>query len=223
MLSQRAYHNGKDHKQSGVAFMRQGLCPHCLVHQRICVCDICAPIAGAPTLWALQHPSETGHSKGTLRVASACLPDLRVEVGECPDDFDELRKRAVQGGLALLFPSSGSKPLETADISSIHEWLVIDGTWRKANRIWLSNPWLQALPCYNFHVPPASVYKVRKAPRQDSVSTAEAISHLLHLTHPELDLGPLQRGMQALVDRQLANMPVEARRHYLAPSRNGSF
>lgn len=203
--------------------MREGLCPQCQVHRRICVCDTCGPIAGAPKLCALQHPSEAGHSKGTLRVASACLPQLRVEVGENPDDFDEVRKRARQGGLAVLFPSSASEPLETADISGIREWLVIDGTWRKANRIWLSNQWLQALPSYHFKAPPLSVYRVRKAPREDSLATVEAIRHLLHLTHPELDLGPLQRGMDTLVERQLANMPVEARRHYLPPSNGGSF
>ncbi len=203
--------------------MRQGLCPQCMVHRRICVCDKCAPIAGAPKLWALQHPSEAGHSKGTLRVASACLADLHVEVGETPDDFDDARNRSRQGGLAVLFPSPGSEPLETADIAGIREWLVIDGTWRKANRIWLSNPWLQALPCYHFKVPPPSVYRVRKAPREHSVATAEAIHHLLNLTHPELDLGPLQRGMNALVERQLANMPVEARRHYRPPLNGGSF
>lgn len=203
--------------------MRQGLCPQCRVHRRICVCDICEPIAGAPKLWALQHPRETGHSKGTLRVATACLSGLRVEAGESPDDFGEVRKRAGQGGLAVLFPSPGSEPLETADISGVREWLVIDGTWRKANRIWLSNPWLQDLPSYHFKVPPPSVYRVRKAPREDSLATAEAIRHLLHLTHPELDLGPLRRGMEALVERQFASMPVNARCHYLPPSNDGSF
>ena len=203
--------------------MRQGLCPQCRVHQRICVCDVCVPIAGAPKLRVLQHPSETGHSKGTLRVASACLPGLCVEVGESPDDFDDVRKRAGQGGLAVLFPSPGSEALETADISGIREWLVIDGTWRKANRIWHCKQWLQALPSYHFKVPPPSVYRVRKAPREDSLATAEAIRHLLHLTHPKLDLNPLRRGMEALVDRQLANIPVNAHRYYPPPSKDGSF
>ncbi len=193
--------------------VRSGLCPHCGVHQRICVCDACRPIAGAPPIWALQHPTEVGRSKGTLRVAHACLPSLQVLVGETGADFEPLASRSP-AGIGLIFPHAGSEPLERADTRGIHEWVVLDGTWRKARRIFLSNPWLQELPAFHFESPPASAYRIRKAPRPDSLATAEALAYLLALVRPDLDTTPLDGAMAELVGRQLATLPAAVRHRY---------
>ncbi|SFR41798.1 DTW domain-containing protein YfiP [Marinobacter daqiaonensis] len=193
--------------------MRAGLCPYCGVHQRICVCDVCGPIEDAPPLWALQHPTEVSRSKGTLRLAQACLPSMKVLVGESGSCFEPLASRGV-GGLGLVFPHPGSEPLESADTTGVREWVVLDGTWRKARRMFLSNPWLQRLPAFHFRHPPASGYHIRKAPRADSLATAEALAYLLAVVRPGLDLGPLERAMAALVSRQLAVMPTQVRGRY---------
>jgi hypothetical protein len=42
----------------------------------------------------------------------------------------------------------------------------------------------------------------------------EAIGHLLWLTHPECDTRPLQRGLQALIEAQLNQMPEQVRKRY---------
>lgn len=193
--------------------MRAGLCPDCGVHQRICVCDVCRPIPGAPTIWALQHPSEVGRSKGTLRVARACLPSMRILVGEAGDCFEPLASHASEH-IGLVFPHAGSQPLESSQTSAIREWVVLDGTWRKAQRMFLSNPWLQRLPAFHFQQPPASAYRIRKAPRADSLATAEAVTYLLSRVRPDLDLEPLERAMGALVTRQLAMLPPQVRTRY---------
>lgn len=193
--------------------MRVGLCRQCGVHQRICVCNVCRPVLGAPPIWALQHPSETGRAKGTLRVARACLPSLQVLVGETGDSFEPLASRA-DGSVGLVFPHPASEPLETADVSSIREWVVLDGTWRKARGMFLSNPWLQRLPAFHFQQPPPSTYRIRKAPREDSLATAEAVAYLLSVVRPELDVGPLADAMAALVECQLKLLPVGVRHRY---------
>lgn len=190
--------------------MREGLCPHCGVHTNICVCDVCDAVADAPPLWVLQHPAEVAHSKGTLRVANACLPALSVLIGEQPDAFSTLSARSVRVPMGVLFPISSSQPIETSDTSAIAEWVVIDGTWRKALKLFLSNPWLQVLPQFHFQAPPTSVYHIRKASRKDSLSTAEAIAYLLEQVNPEIDVNPLRRGVGALVQRHFAARPGTA-------------
>lgn len=194
--------------------MREGLCSDCGVHRNICVCDVCDTVADAPPLWVLQHPTEVMHSKGTLRVADACLPSLNVLIGEQPDAFSALSARSARVPMGVLFPTAESQPIEAAETSAIAEWIVIDGTWRKARKIVLSNPWLHALPHYHFADPPTSSYRVRKAPRNDSVSTTEAIAYLLEHVKSGINVAPLQRGMEALVDRQLAQMPESVRQRY---------
>ena len=168
---------------------------------------------GAPPLWALQHPTEVGRSKGTLRLARACLPSLRVLVGEAGDCFEPLASRA-SGAIGLVFPHAGSQPLETAATGDIKEWVVLDGTWRKARRMFLSNPWLQSLPAFHFQHAPASAYRIRKAPRSDSLATAEALTYLLTVVRPELDVRPLSEAMAGLVSRQLAQLPAGVRDRY---------
>lgn len=189
-------------------------CPQCGVHPRICVCAECRLVCGAAELWVLQHPDEVGHSKGTLRVAQACLANLRVCVGANESDFSVLRGRLDPNRSALLFPAQGSLALEAAEPQRPRQWILIDGTWRKARAILLGNPWLQDLPRFHFQQPPADRYPIRKSARAGSLSTVEAISYLLSLTQPDIDNQPLERGLAALVRRQLAQMPEAVRRRY---------
>jgi DTW domain-containing protein YfiP len=170
----------------------QRVCPSCGVHSRICVCQHCRPIADAPELWVLQHPSERGRSKGTLRIAEACLPNLRVLVGETGDDFAPLRAQASPEHSAVLFPAASSCAIEVTQPQRPRIWILLDGSWRKARRIFLANPWLAELPQFHFQSPPLSAYRIRKSAREGRLSTVEAIGHLLWLTHPECDTRPLQ-------------------------------
>ncbi|MGQ7272864.1 tRNA-uridine aminocarboxypropyltransferase [Marinobacter sp. V034] len=194
--------------------MRQAPCPRCGVHPNICVCDACQPISGAPPLWVLQHPSEVAQNKGTLRIATACLPDLRVLVGETPADFEPLAIRSQQIPMGLIYPTTASAALESAPVAQVREWIILDGTWRKASRIFLSNPWLNALPQFHFNAAPPSRYRIRKASRDDSVSTVEAIAHLLSQVAPGCDYDPLYAALDTLVKRQLAQMPPKVRQRY---------
>lgn len=194
--------------------MRQARCPFCGVHPNICVCDVCQTVSNAPPLWVLQHPSEVAQNKGTLRIAKACLPNLNVLIGETPADFESLANRCQQVSMGLIYPTSTSASLETGSTEWVQEWIILDGTWRKASRIFLSNPWLAALPQFHFDAAPLSRYRIRKAPRDDSVSTVEAIAYLLSQVAPGCDNRPLHTGLNALVQRQLDQMPSGVKQRY---------
>lgn len=194
--------------------MAANTCPNCGVHRRICVCDQCRPVLGAPELWVLQHPAEQGHSKGTLRVAQCCLPDLHVLIGVGGADFDALRDTLGKADAALLFPGMHSQPVEPSLPQVKRQWILLDATWRKARKMLLTTPWLAELPRFGFSNPPTSGYRIRKGPSADSLSTLEAIEHLLTLTAPECDTTALKQGMEALVQAQLRQMPLEVRRRY---------
>ena len=195
--------------------MRDKRCQVCGVHANICVCDACTPITGAPLITVLQHPSEVRQHKGTLRIARACLPSLRTVVGETPADFACLRAELVPSETALLFPTTTSQALEeTAQPVRIHHWLILDGTWRKARKLLHCNTWLAELPAYHFAAPPVSAYRIRKSPRGDGLATAEAIRQLLALVAPGTRYDHLDSAMRALVNAELAQVPVHLRRHY---------
>ncbi|PAV26143.1 DTW domain-containing protein [Tamilnaduibacter salinus] len=194
--------------------MGRALCAECGVHRNICVCDQCAPIEGAPMLWLLQDPKEAGHSKGTARIVDVCLPSARRIVCRSPEDLEPLRRRAQHTRLGVLFPSPHSTPVEEVSPGEIREWIVLDGTWRKARRLLLSNPWLRALPAFHFSNPPRSAYRIRKAPTRRHLATAEAVAALLDQTAPDCLSSPLRNAVSALVERQLQQMPQSIRHRY---------
>ncbi|WP_375183323.1 tRNA-uridine aminocarboxypropyltransferase [Marinobacter sp.] len=196
--------------------MPRPICLRCGVHAAICVCADCAPVANRTELTVLQHPSEVAHAKGTVRILRQCLSRLEVFVGETPDDFRQVGFDPINDSRAsaLLFPGPDSQDLETADTGELRRWILLDGTWRKAARILHQNPALAALPRFHFASPPTSVYAIRKAPGEGHLATAEAAAYLLNRVEPGLDTRPLSRAMQALVDRQLAQIPERLHKYY---------
>ena len=151
-----------------------------------------------------------------MRILVQCLSRLRVFSGETPEAFREAGFDPLkdQRHSALLFPGPDSEELETADTRDIRHWILLDGTWRKAARIFHQNPALASLPRFHFANPPASVYAIRKAPADGHLATAEAAAYLLNRVEPGLDTRPLSWAMQALVDRQLAQIPERLHKYY---------
>nr|WP_282103877.1 tRNA-uridine aminocarboxypropyltransferase [Marinobacter alexandrii] len=195
------------------------ICPHCQLHTNICVCDQCQAVANRIPITVIQHPSEVGRSKGTLRILERCLDQVQVVVGESPKQLQRagLSLADLNGNSAVLFPGPTSQLLEEADTSAISHWLLLDGTWRKAAKILHLNPQLATLPRFHFAHPPASQYVIRKAPAEHHLSTAEAAAYLLKTLEPGLDVQPIDTAMAALVDKQLAQIPPELRNHYQKP------
>ncbi len=196
---------------------QRSICPYCQLHANICVCDQCQTVANDTPITFIQHPSEVGRSKGTLRILERCLGQLQVVVGESPEQLQQagLSLADLNESTAVLFPGSNSQPLEEANTGAIKRWLLLDGTWRKAAKILHLNPHIAALPRFHFTHPPTSQYVVRKAPAEHHLSTAEAASHLLKTLEPGLDIQPINTAMAALVDRQLAQIPPELKNRYL--------
>lgn len=189
-------------------------CPTCQLHANICVCAQCASVANATPITIIQHPSEVGRSKGTVRVLEHCLAQVQVVVGETPEQLLQGGLNLPDTGVAVLFPGPASAPLEQADHSEIHHWVVVDGTWRKAAKILHLNPGLRALPRFHLADPPRSRYVIRKAPADHHLSTAEAAAHLLQIVEPALDVTPIDNAMTALVDKLLAQIPAHLRARY---------
>jgi DTW domain-containing protein YfiP len=186
------------------------------LHPNICVCEACAPVQNRTGVTILQHPTEVGHAKGTVRILARCLTNLRVFTGETPEHFHQAGFNSVTGSHhpALLFPGPGSEAIETSDVSQVDHWIILDGTWRKAAKILHQNPALSSLPQFHFASPPASAYAIRKAPGKHHLATAEAVAYLLNVLEPELDTRPISDAMRTLVNKQFAQIPNRLHKHY---------
>jgi hypothetical protein len=95
--------------------------------------------------------------------------------------------------------------------------ILLDGTWRKAYKILQLNPWLLNLPSLHLTFEGKSQYTIRKSSRPDSLSTLEAAAYSLQALEPELDIAPIFKVFNAMVQQRLDAMPKAVRQRYTSP------
>ena len=171
-------------------------CSRCQYPTSVCICSAVSPFAPSARVIILQHPSETGHAKNTARLIKLCSPSTQIISGEQPEDFAQLRIEIEKfpEDYALVYPSESSDPLEAIPETALplkyRHLIFIDGTWRKAFKIWKLNPWLQNLTSLHFEEKITGQYQIRKAPGDNQLSTLEAVACLLEKGYQQ-DASPL--------------------------------
>ncbi|PWA98094.1 hypothetical protein CTI12_AA022990 [Artemisia annua] len=95
--------------------------------------------------------------------------------GKCVEEFEI----NVGPGSLLLFPSKDSIGVEDIDFD-VKNLIVLDGTWRKATRMYKENPWLKLLPHLKLDIDKLSMYaEVRKQPKAGYLSSIESIVYAM--------------------------------------------
>ncbi|AZL84428.1 DTW domain-containing protein [Aliivibrio salmonicida] len=81
----------------------------------------------------------------------------------------------------VLFLDSESKAINGQKIDSDQKQRIIllDGTWKKAYKMWQLSTNLHGLPKVHLDTELSGNYRVRKAPKDNALSTAEAGYHVL--------------------------------------------
>ncbi|KAF5730557.1 hypothetical protein HS088_TW19G00148 [Tripterygium wilfordii] len=112
----------------------------------------------------------------------------------------------VTAGSVLLYPSE--KAMGVDDLKAmnydVQNLIVLDGTWAKAKRMYVENPWLELLPHLKLEVEKMSLYgEVRKQPKAGCFSTIESIVYALKaLGENSKELDNLLNVFQSMVGDQ---------------------
>jgi len=162
----------------------------------------------------LQHPSEQKQPLATVPILQLCLSPVEVLVGE---DFsnEEVVKALLKQpeNVRVLFPSEhasnwqvgqGVTPGERVDTL-----IVLDGTWRKAKKMWFVNAWLQALPAVSLQGAPKSQYQIRSSTIAGGVSTLEAVALSCNYLAGSSVFNELNKPFNAMIDMQIKKMGQE--------------
>lgn len=156
----------------------------------------------------LQHPFESTNAKNSARLVKLCLPQTEIYVGEKQSDFENAISDLNVSRTAVLFPTAGSKGIESQILTKIDTFVFIDATWRKALKMWCLNPWLHTLPAFHFDKPPQGQYPIRKAPQVGYLSTLEALNYVITRENPTVK-SPLMRIFRHFNDQFLSFRPDE--------------
>ncbi|MBB1416425.1 MULTISPECIES: tRNA-uridine aminocarboxypropyltransferase [unclassified Pseudoalteromonas] len=200
--------------------MSRSLCVNCKFSLQTCLCEDLSVLENKLKVIILQHPSEVKITKNTARLLTLCLTQYDIMVGETQADFAQLNTLPV-ATTALLYPDDNAILLDDESTaapqfkSRLSHLIVIDGTWKKAFKIMQLTPALAAFKKVSFTTIPQNRYRIRKAPRADSLSTLEAVAHSLALIE-HINPEPLYQALEALNSKQTQFMPEHIKARYQA-------
>ncbi|WP_284384137.1 tRNA-uridine aminocarboxypropyltransferase [Litoribrevibacter albus] len=188
----------------------------CLTCQRPpsrCLCSFVQPVANKTPVFILQHAKERLHPKGTAKLAQLCLSQAELIIGK---EFKDTLTR-IQRDYApiLLWPEEnagsaipsateanrreGNERNDNLTRTKPSALIAIDGTWKKAAKIYHTHAELHTLPKLNLQGH-ENQYHHRKSPSAEHLSTLEAIYFgLRELSHNDI---PYHQTLNGLLDAQ---------------------
>lgn len=187
-------------------------CPRCQRPINTCYCQNLHPEAASTNLLIIQHPSETRHAINSARIASLGISNCEILIGEDFTHSQELAERLAGRHAVLLFPSDNALTT-TEHISNNGKpelCVILDGTWRKAKKIYYLNPVLQQLPSVTLSEHQTSAYTIRKTPGAGALSTIEAtVAFLREFNKDEYCHQNCLDAFHLMINRQIEAMGEE--------------
>lgn len=191
-------------------------CQSCGKAKKACICRWIQPVDTDVELIILQHPTEVNRPKGTEKILTLSLQNSRCLVGEDFSQHAELNRllNDISYHHLLLYPKEGALSLEQVlregpEQADKPKWRVIllDGTWKKAFKMYQLSQNLHAIPAVTLPEHLQGNYRIRKAPGDNHLSTAEAGYHLLTALDKARDFTPLLNAFEQMIDFQIAQLP----------------
>lgn len=193
-----------------------------------CICKQITVIDSDIELIILQHPSEVKNAIGTARILNLSLPQCQIIIGENFTDNDQLNEilNDPKQQCYLLYPNddcitvdalvSNANGIVKGCHSGVHHsevkdkrtFILLDGTWRKAFKMYQSSTNLQSIPAVRLNAEQASQYTIRQTSIAGGLSTVEAGFLLLStLDQDKEKYQPLMTAFEYMINFQIAQMP----------------
>jgi len=172
-------------------------CPGCGLRVPACLCATIVPHPARTRVVLITHHAERRKSTNTGRLVARAIEGAEVRVRGERDA--EPRPALPEGRLLLLFPHPEARVLTADDARGAPVVLLVpDGTWNQARRILRRDP--DARAAEPVMLPPGapSRYGLRRAPREGTVSTLEAVARALAVLEPDGEA--IERALMAILD-----------------------
>ena len=192
-------------------------CERCKKAIKACICQWIQQLDAKTELWILQHPSEVKRAIGTARILTLSLPNARLWVGEDFSQHEEINQLLAEPGRRawVVYPGEGALPISSLAEESSGQGsdpkrtlILLDGTWKKAYKMWQLSANLQQLPTVALDNADQGNYRIRKSPKSEGVSTVEAGYLALTALEGEGDkFAPLIEAFNQMIEFQIQQMP----------------
>jgi len=161
-------------------------CQRCLLPKKNCLCATLQPVAARSRFCLVMFDSEPMKPSNTGRLIADILPDT-LAFGWSRTEPDPRLLAAVTDPDVqplVVFPESyadaGRPVLNTPPLSGKPPlFIMLDGTWTEARKMFRKSPWLDALPVMSLTLSRPSNYQLREAHAEGQHCTAEVAAELL--------------------------------------------
>lgn len=166
-------------------------CPGCNLPVLNCLCPYAATAESEARVWLLTHSMEHLKPTNTGRLIRDVLPDTEVFTWyrTAPDERLLALLEDARFAPFVVFPDDQpdyadrvvgiDAVTEARTAGRIPAYLLLDGTWRQARRIFRKSPYLDALPVLPLRTERLTRYRLRKPASQAHLCTAEVAAELL--------------------------------------------
>ncbi|WNK20827.1 DTW domain-containing protein [Halomonas piscis] len=167
-------------------------CEGCNLPALNCLCPYRVSAQSHARVWLITHRMEHYKPTNTGRLIGDVLDDTRVFTWHRTEPDAELLALLADPGYApfVVFPDdqpdydhgrvAGNDAVGKAMADGrTPVYILLDGTWRQARRIFRKSPYLDSLPVLPLRTARRSRYRLRKSAAAEQLSTAEVAAELL--------------------------------------------
>jgi len=129
-------------------------------------------------LQLLTHPRELSKKTNTGSLVAQTLgKNCRIVPWHRVSPDVELLHEIANSSVALLYPGEDSEELNT--MSHYESYIILDGTWQQAQKMYNQSPYLKALKKVHLNPAKASIFSLRRNQKSNGLCTAECAVTLL--------------------------------------------
>ncbi|WP_052282229.1 tRNA-uridine aminocarboxypropyltransferase [Kluyvera genomosp. 1] len=164
-------------------------CQRCLLVTGYCLCDTIAPHPANSRFCLVMFDTEPMKPSNTGRLIADILPQTEAfqwSRTEPPQALLDLVKNPDYQPM-VVFPSSYAGPerrvLSAPPSGKPPLFIMLDGTWPEARKMFRKSPWLDNLPLISVDLSRVSAYSLREVHAEGQYCTAEVAIALLDLAN----------------------------------------
>ena len=160
-------------------------CSSCLLSTRVCICQFKVSYRSPVQFFLLMHHNESFKPTNTGRLIEDCIEGTRRFKWSRTEPCAELLTALSDPSLDpyIVFPEGDDYQERMVEFTAKEArkpvFIILDGTWRQARRMFRHSRYLQHLPVIQPKISGASSYKLRKAAVEGQLCTAEVAAVML--------------------------------------------
>lgn len=176
-------------------------CPDCRLPAEVCICEWRTQVGARCHFWLLTHRYELYKPTNTGRLIDDCIAQTRIFEWSRTEPGQDLLDALDDPTYApcLVFPAGDDYQHRMLDADMLADgdkripvFIILDGTWRQARRMFRHSRYLQHLSVVEPQTDRLTRYKLRRSKVDHHLCTAEVAIALLEQIGDEAAAGHLE-------------------------------